>query len=288
MSAPSTNEVYRTAQALIRMGQPVFTCFAKQTVRQGKTWEAKQPMTKWRDNATTDKDQVKRWLKSQPDAALAIPTGILWDVLDVDTKGEKDGRSHLISLQRLGYLNGCKRVVKTPSGGWHLYFRPNPASPLSNKGRSDLGLDVRGLGGYVLVAPSYIETDKYAGSYVDMGEPVGGNDDPLWWDLIENNIAPVNTLTKKPVELLNYERQGSIAALRVWLSERREGERNNSLHWAVSRCIENGIDPNELAEVAMMIGLREDETQATIGSALSRAGVSLDELQSEAEILFGG
>ena len=53
-----------------------------------------------------------------------------------------------------------------------------------------------------------------------------------------------------------------------------------------SRCIENGIDPHELVEPAILIGLEEEETLKTIGSALKRAGVQASELMSEAEALF--
>jgi len=236
-------------------------------------------------DATLDLEQVKRWWKSHGDAALGIPTGIVWDVLDVDVKREEDGRVHLPYLTRLGLLNGCKHVVRTPSGGWHLYFRA--AAGLTNTANAYLGLDVRGKGGYVLAAPSYIDTGEYAGAYEDIGPTENSTDDPLLFDLIVSAIRPVDSNSKKPIELLGYERQSSLAALRGWLSERVAGERNNSLHWAVCRCIDNGIDPHELVEVALLIGLTEDEVSKTVDSALRRAGVTADELDTEAEALFG-
>lgn len=279
MSAPSPNDLYRAAQALIREGQPVFPCHAK-----GE--KAKAPMTKHGLNdATLDLAQIKRWWKSHGDAALGIPTGIVWDVLDVDVKDDRDGRVHLPYLQRLGLLNGCQKVVRTPSGGWHLYFKA--ASGLTNKARAALGLDVRARGGYVIAPPSYIWTDDYEGAYEDIGPTEGATDEPLLWDLIHSTLAPIDTDTNKPVQLLGYERSSSLAALRGWLSERMPGERNNALHWAVCRCIDNGIDPNELVEVAIMLGLGEDEVLLTVDSALKRAGVKREQLATEAEALFG-
>lgn len=278
--APSANVYYRATQDLIKSGQPVFPC-------RPLGEKAKAPMTRnGLHDATLDRDKAKRWWSQHGDSAIGIPTGIKWDVLDVDSKGEYDGRVHLPRLMRLGLLNGCKRVVKTPSGGWHLYFLSAPG--LTNKAHALLGLDVRSLGGYVLAPPSFIDDgDKSVGSYVDFGETTGSTDEPLLWDLIVKTLAPVNTTTKKPIELLGFERSASLAFLKAWLSERMSGERNNALHWAVCRCIDNGIDPNELAEVGIMLGLAEDEVNLTIESALRRAGVSASDLHTEAEALFG-
>lgn len=276
---PSANDYYKAAQRLIKAGQPVFPCFSTGP-------KAKRPMVKngFKD-ATLDKAQVKRWWSHYGDAALGIPTGVIYDVLDVDTKGSADGRIHLPRLNNLGLLNGCQFVTKTPSGGWHLYFKAAPG--LTNKANATLGLDVRGLGGYVLAPPSWIDDDEESvGSYEMVGETTGGTDEPLLWDLIVRSLTPMNNLTKKPIDLLGYERQASVASLRGWLSERQTGERNNALHWAVCRCIENGIDPNELFEVAVMLGLAEDEINLTINSAIKRAGADPSELVSEAEAMF--
>lgn len=277
---PSANDYFHAAQRLIKSGQPIFPCRPAGA-------KAKAPLTKnGLHDATLDVDQVRRWWKTKGDSAIGIPTGIVWDVLDVDTKNEVDGRVHLPRLHRLGLLNGCKFVCKTPSGGWHLYFKA--ASGLTNKASATLGLDVRGLGGYVLAPPSYIDDEESSvGAYVHMGETTGSTDEPLLWDLIVKSLAPINDMTKKPIELLGYERQASVASLKGWLSERQPGERNNALHWAVCRCIDNGIDPNELAEVGILLGLTEDEVDLTISSALRRAGVMVEELDSEAEALFG-
>lgn len=284
MKAPVTGpskaqQLYRAAQILIRQGQPVFPC-------RPRGEKAKAPLTKnGLHDATLDLAQVKAWWQSHRDAAIGIPTGIVWDVLDVDVKRNEDGRVHLPYLQRIGLLSGCKYVVRTPSGGWHLYFLAAPG--LTNKANVTLGLDVRSKGGYVLAPPSVIDDgDGSVGAYEMIGDTVGGTDDPLYWDLILNAITPIDTDTKKPVPLLGYERQSSLASLRGWLSERQHGERNNALHWAVCRCIDNGLDPNELMEVALNIGLTEDEVEKTIGSALRRAGLTLDDLDSEVEALF--
>jgi hypothetical protein len=280
VSAPTPQELYRAAKAYIKAGQPVFPC---RPVGE----KAKAPYTRrGLHDATLDLNTVKQWWRQRGDAAIGIPTGIKWDVLDVDSKGEHDGRVHLPYLNRLGLLNGCQRVAKTPSGGWHLYFKAAPA--LTNSVNQYLGLDKRGVGGYVLAAPSFVDDgEKSVGCYEDHGPTKGHTDEPLLWDLIVSALRPTDETTKQPIAMLGYERQSSLASLRGWLSERQAGERNNALHWAVCRCIDNGIDPHELVEVALYIGLAEDEVLLTVNSALKRAGLSADELDSEAEAMFG-
>ena len=278
MSAPDAATLYRVCQDLIRSGQPVFPCKAK-----GE--KAKAPLTRngWKD-ASLDRAVVKDWWRRYRSAAIGIPTGIVWDVLDVDVKNASDGRLHLPYLTRLGLLNGCKRVVRTPSGGWHLYFT---ASKVTNKANAHLGLDMRGRGGYVVAPPSFLETPDYTGPYEEHEPPLDSTNEPLRWDLIVSALAPKDESTNQDIELLGYERQSSLASLRGWLAEREPGERNNSLHWAVCRCIDNNIDPRELLEVALHIGLPEDEALLTINSALKRAGLSADDLDTEAEAMFG-
>lgn len=278
MTTSYAADMYRTAQVFLKAGQPVFPCKSRGV-------NAKKPLTvNGFLDATLDRDVVKRWVQRYPNLALGIPTGILFDVLDVDVKHGADGRVHLPYLTRMGLLNGCLKVVNTPSGGFHLYF---PASKgLTNKASSSLGLDVRALGGYVLAAPSYIETDDYHGGYVEAGETENSTGEPLLWNLILSALMPMDTVSKKPIPVLPSERRASVASLREWLSIRQAGERNNALHWAVCRCIENGVDPHEMVEVALLIGLAEDEVLLTVNSALKRAGILAEELDSEVEALF--
>lgn len=284
---PTAKELSRAARGLAKSGQPVFPC---RPVHLDEKRKAKAPLIAGGLNsATLDKARIKDWWAKWPDAAIGIPTGIVWDVLDVDIKGEADGRVHLPYLQRLGLLDGCKKVAQTPSGGWHLYFPA--AQGLTNKASATLGLDVRAKGGYVLAPPSWIDQwndpgAEYAGAYVDHGETTGSTDDPLLWDLIVSALQPIDASTRKPIPLLPSERKASIASLREWVANRQSGERNNALHWAVCRCIDNNIDPYELMEAALLTGLSEAEIRLTMDSALRRAGLRAEDMDTEAEALF--
>jgi len=94
-------------------------------------------------DATTDPDQVRKFWGKWPDAMIGMPTGKAsgYDVVDVDKDGSLPMRQP----------KGAPKV-RTPSGGFHLYF---PASGLRNsEDKGGTNVDVRGDGGYVILPPS--------------------------------------------------------------------------------------------------------------------------------------
>ncbi|GIG92565.1 bifunctional DNA primase/polymerase [Plantactinospora endophytica] len=97
-------------------------------------------------DASTRPEVIRRWWTRWPEANLALRTGDRFDVCDVD---RPDGAAALRALVRDRRFTGP--VVRTGSGGWHLYLRPTGAG-----NRSGLlpGVDWRGAGGYVVAPPS--------------------------------------------------------------------------------------------------------------------------------------
>lgn len=99
-------------------------------------------------NATTDKAQIEAWWRTHPDALIGVPTGTSTGiaVLDLDKKNDKDGYAAVPGWEKLS-----PAIVRTGSGGAHLYFRAD--APIRNSVGKN-GVDVRGDGGYVIVPPS--------------------------------------------------------------------------------------------------------------------------------------
>lgn len=105
-------------------------------------------------DATTDLDAVTRWWTTNPDYNIGLPTGIMFDVIDIDPQN-----GGVISFTNLlsGNAEGDKRfraqqihgVATTASGGIHLYVKPTGTGNLAG---IRTGIDYRGKGGYV-VAP---------------------------------------------------------------------------------------------------------------------------------------
>jgi Bifunctional DNA primase/polymerase, N-terminal len=99
--------------------------------------------------ATTDPALVRRWWRRWPTANLALRTGVRFDVADVDGQpGVEALRAILTNADR---PLGSGPLARSGGGGWHLLFAPTGhGSPK----RVLPGVDWRGRGGYVLVAPS--------------------------------------------------------------------------------------------------------------------------------------
>ena len=104
--------------------------------------------------ATRDPREIRRDFRRWPDAMIGLPTGPdsgFW-VLDVDTKGGKDGYASLAALiSEHGFLPETL-MAKSPSGSLHYYF--NWPSDTITQGALAIGIDVRGDGGMALAPPS--------------------------------------------------------------------------------------------------------------------------------------
>lgn len=143
----SVSYVSRFELAYFRLG------FALFPVKAGD----KAPMTAngFKD-ATRDLNQYRQLHRGKPHN-IGLPTGEingLW-VLDVDVKhgGER-------SLERLIAQYGPLPdtwVARTQSGGLHYFFKWDEQRPVRNKVGVLPGIDSRGSGGYVLLAPSKVE-----------------------------------------------------------------------------------------------------------------------------------
>jgi hypothetical protein len=124
-----------------RLHWPVFPIFPGQ----------KNPLTRHGYlDATTDEKQIRAWWKAWPYANIGAPTGVVFDVIDVEAE-------HLdLFLQTLGPTVYSR--VRTPGGGLHLY--------VAVTGRRCQRLwfgDFKGKGGYVLLPPSRIRDATYEG-----------------------------------------------------------------------------------------------------------------------------
>lgn len=123
-----------------KQGMPVFPCQSGD----------KRPMPlPWREVATTDVDTIRSWWARWPAANIGLPTGLRYDVIDVDGPAGYRSLAGLKSDRRVpGRYAG--RVL-TPRGGMHIYI---DATGGGNHTAMRPGIDYRGLGGYVLAPPS--------------------------------------------------------------------------------------------------------------------------------------
>ncbi|MEW6475345.1 MAG: bifunctional DNA primase/polymerase [Actinomycetota bacterium] len=105
--------------------------------------------------ATTDPSTIGAWWARWPAANVAVRTGAVSGLVVIDVDPPHGGDA---SLRRLGDRHGelpATAVVRTGSGGLHLYLaHPGGRVPNDTGTRLGPGIDVRGDGGYVIAPPS--------------------------------------------------------------------------------------------------------------------------------------
>lgn len=106
-------------------------------------------------DATTDLEQVRRWWAARPDANIGLPTGITFDVVDIDAPA--GWRSWAQIDNPLGGAPVLGKAL-TPSSGAHFYV---PVTGRGNTAAIYPGIDYRGAGGYVVAPPSIVNDRRY-------------------------------------------------------------------------------------------------------------------------------
>lgn len=137
----------------------------------------KIPLLKaWQREASSDPGTIADWQDQYPNANVGILTGDKFFVLDVDVKN--GGTDTLADLE--AEHGDLPRTVqaRTGSGGSHYLFKL-PDFPVSNSaGKVGPGLDIRGTGGQIVVAPSVTEAGRY--TWVNAPWDVEIADAPAW------------------------------------------------------------------------------------------------------------
>ena len=119
----------------------------------------KTPKLKWKDRATIDQVQIRRWWACWPASLIGIycqRSGFF--AVDIDVKNGHNGFTswtNLINSPGGGYPPIIGPVQDTPSGGSHLLFRlPADIAIPNNSGKLGDGLDLRS-NGYICSGGAY-------------------------------------------------------------------------------------------------------------------------------------
>ena len=151
-SASKREDLRACALAYARQGWPVFP------LRE----QAKEPLTKQgfkdavyiSDPTTTIQqahDIVLAWWSQWPDANIGIATGLVFDVLDIDSDDAGRQLQHWIEERDGSFYRHAGPVSRTGKG-LHLLFAP---TGYGNRAKLlDAPVDFRGKGGYIVAPPS--------------------------------------------------------------------------------------------------------------------------------------
>ncbi len=244
----------------------------------------KRPALEWKHLTRArlvdgDWDEVDRYLSrwwNGTDYGLGVVTGRVSGIVVIDLDDE-DARG---AVERT--CGWPLTVTVKTSKGWHLWFR-HPGQDVPNRAHvSDVGLDMRGDGGYVIVPPSIHPSGfEYAWTrhpYVQLGG---------LWPPLEMPPALLELLTRERPRALPEAGPGSAPRVRPYVEAavRREleavagaieGARNDTLNraaFALARFVASGelraadLEAG-LVAAAAQAGLPEREARATIASAL--------------------
>lgn len=117
----------------------------------------------WRNLASNDTDQVRRWWSGSPEANIGIATDNLL-VIDVDPRngGIQTFRTLFEEQHLVGDNFPPTIAAATQSGGTHMfYWLPANVQVRGGAHKLGLGVDVKSYGGYVVAAGSTIDGREY-------------------------------------------------------------------------------------------------------------------------------
>jgi hypothetical protein len=249
----------------------------------------------WEQRATTDPARVHRcWSHGPYNIGIACgPSRLV--VIDLDQP--KPGQAPPTEWQQPGVNDGADvlaalaerhgqpmpydtHMVRTASGGLHLYFATPPGAEMRNtSGRLGWLIDTRASGGYVVGAGSTINGHRYETVYGITPAPL-----PPWLAALLAGPDPAPQGTAGGGRLGQGNPAGyAEAALRDEVQrvlDATAGTRNHTLNraaFALGQLTASGLLPESLAYDCLMtagrqVGLSPRECDATIRSGLRSGG----------------
>lgn len=228
--------------------------------------------------ATTHTDLIHQaWTQTAYGVGIATgPSGLV--VLDLDVpKGKTDapdGAATLRALcERAGQHLPATYTVRTPSGGWHLYYTAPPDARLHNTSRR-LGpsIDTRAWGGYVVGAGSTTGGHPYTLVRDLAPAPL-----PAW---LHQHLTTTPTRPHRPVTVQVHRDVSAYAAaaLRAEIANVRsavEGTRNATLvraARALGRLVASGdLNRVEVEEALNGAGVEAGQPPREVAAAVTSA-----------------
>ncbi|WP_430297997.1 bifunctional DNA primase/polymerase [Sinomonas sp. B1-1] len=226
-------------------------------------------------DASTDEAAIRSWWEKTPRANIGLPTGRGFDVIDIDgERGERSWRE----MQELGFSEVFPTIaeVRTPRGR-HVYVAPTTESanatnwwPVEDGGAS--GIDVRGVGGYVVAPPSVLvegaDGVKQAGVYEGERDAESGR------RLLLTRASQIRP------QRVKWLWEGRMALGTLALLAGRQGLGKSTLAYWLAAQITRGALPGEFEGVpkAVLVCATEDDWEHTIVPRLIAADADLEKV----------
>lgn len=210
-------------------------------------------------NATNEEHIVRRWFTTAPYANIGLVTGAAI-VLDVDPRHGGDDSLQALEEEHGPLPETCRSI--TGSGGQHIFFRPPPGVEIRNSA-GDLapGLDIRGIGGYIVAPSSLHASGRYYEWSVDHHpDEVPPAPMPVW--MVAALSQPKAGTGRDPSYWRKLVTEGVT-----------EGDRNKSLTSLTGHLLRRYVDPevaHQLVQAWNMVRcvppMKPEEVTKTVGS----------------------
>jgi hypothetical protein len=255
----------------------------------------KRALTKWKpyQERRATEDEIRRWWRRWPEAAVGIVTGPISGVVVVDIDPRHGGdKAWRDLIWRHGSPEWTWRAF-TPSSGEHWYFRlPQGASWRNTAGIIGPGIDSRAAGGLVLAPPSVRHDGRsyvwaYGGCPFDVSADELAADlaDPPPWLAATLDSAgrltarqtQVPSVPARPIAIKDAYVKRVVESELNRLLDAVDGDRNEALNrtaYALGRFVgPKALDADDVRQrlfhIGCRIGLTKSECLATIASGVS-------------------
>lgn len=205
-------------------------------IKPGHKWPV--GITKWQEKATTDAERITAHWTAHPDDGIGIATGPESGLFVVDIDPDDGGDDSLRALeQRHGELPDTIEAV-TGGGGRHLLFAWPDGVEIHNSasGVLGVGIDVRGIGGQILAAPTVHPVTGQRYAWEIEHDPLDGlvpTAAPAWLVQLLTTAPKAERPRREPEEVaLNADLPGAAwVAATTWPDElQRDGWTLHSTH----------------------------------------------------------
>jgi hypothetical protein len=208
-------------------------------------------------DATADVAQIEAWWSRWPNANIGLACGASCWVLDIDFKGffteEPDGADSLLRLaRRYGSLPRTLRQL-TGGLGWQHFFAPDEQV---RNGVSILpGLDIRSVGGYVVVPPSLHPSGRHYHWIERPGEAEIAPAPPWLLALLAPPPEPAQHHEPRSIGNLSRYAMAALESACRTIEQAGPGTQNatlNSEAFSIGRLVGGGVIPRGDARAALV------------------------------------
>jgi hypothetical protein len=209
--------LYPYAVGYAQLGLPIFPC-----QRRGKEPACSRGL----HDATPNLDRIHSWWGHCKDLNIGLACGEASGLFIIDVDGAEGEATLRKPEDKYGPLPPTREAITGRSGGRHAYYRLGKHKVRNSTGKLGTGTDVRGTGGYVLLAPSIHPSGRPYSWSVDSADHIASA--PDWLHAI---IGDEKDGQGKPLEHWHKVLTGEIS----------EGIRNSTLASVCGKLVHSGL-----------------------------------------------